>query len=107
MNTATADIAADPTQGLRHAKKVVGYMAIGVMPSEENALLAQEALHAAVADGQGEASTALRAVGAIKAGLAPKEEMCRDAMAEITALLDRVSETSRAELRQRFSAARG
>lgn len=100
----------DPVAGLRHAKRVVGYMAIGVMPSDENAAIARRAVEDASQDAEVDrtaTSTTMHALGAIGAGIAPSVEMCRASLSEINELMDRLSETSRATLRARFESARG
>ena len=101
MNTTNNTL--DPVEGLKHAKKVVGYMRIGVMPSADNATAARQAVLAAIDQNEGSlAATALRALGAIRVGVAPSAELCHQADSEIAALLERVRESSSQALRGRF-----
>ena len=88
MNTALA--------GLESAKRTVLWMDMGIVPSQANAQLAREAL-------EGYDSPKARTVlGAIDMGLAPRQELCREAVAEIDIAIDLEREGSGSQLRERF-----
>jgi len=95
---------------LQHARKVVRWMEVGVLASQDNARLAREALRKAQAeqpDATQHGRAADVALSAIEMGLAPKVELCREADAEISRIIDRVRETTSATLRDRYEHARG
>lgn len=81
MNTTIDDLV--------RAKKVVGFMGMGIMPSEHHAAAAQRALREAAAGTYGDlpCATAIRVTGAIAMGVAPSQAQCRAADGEISGLV--------------------
>ena len=85
--------------GFQSAKRIIQWMDLGVLPSQENALKAR----ATLAEVDPAAVTQSRVVlGAIEMGFAPRRDLCRSAIAEIDAVIDIEREVSSAQLREHF-----
>lgn len=99
MNTNDQDI-----ESVIHARKMVRWMGQGVVPSQENANLAQGALRDYIASGDGDVNprVAVRVTGAIAMGILPSEQMCNDAAEEITQVIDSMREKDSNKLRDEF-----
>ena len=82
--------------GLQSAKQVVQWMDMGIVPSQANAKAAREHLQ------DFEAPKARTVLGAIDMGLAPRQELCREAIVEINVAIDQAREISGSQLRERF-----
>lgn len=82
-------------QGLRSAKQVVQWMHMGIVPSQANAKAAREYLVDV------DAPKARTVLGAIGMGLAPRQELCLEAISEIDVAIDQAREVSGAQLRER------
>lgn len=83
-------------EGLQSAKKIVQWMGIGVMPSQANAQLASEAIRGA------EAPQALGVLSAIGMGLAPRADLCREAISQLDNAIDQAREFKGTQPRERF-----
>jgi len=86
----------------KHARKIVRWMGLGVMPSQDQALRAQAALsdYAAQPEAAIEPKTAIRVIRSIGIGIAPSEEMCRTAEMEVAAIIDSIRDRDSASLRE-------
>lgn len=95
---------------VQFAKKVVRWMALGVIPSAENARAGRDAIDMAQDELEIEVSDVRQArvvLSAIEQGVVPRLSLCEDAEVQINALISRLRETSSETLRERFERARG
>lgn len=76
------------------ARRVVRFMGMGIMPSEQLARDARHVLHEVTASDYGDLPSkgAIRVTGAIAMGLAPSQEQCALADAEIGQLVEAMRE---------------
>lgn len=89
-------------EGVLHARQMARWAAVGIMPSQENAIKAQTSLKDYAVEGEFNPSLAIRVTGAIGMGVMPSEDNCRAAEGEINQVIDEMRETDRATLRDNY-----
>lgn len=93
---------AQNTEGAFHARQMVRWSAMGIVPSQANAIKAQLALKDFAVEGDFNPAKSIRLTGAIGMGVLPSVLNCREAEGEINQVIDSMREVDRNTLRENY-----
>lgn len=94
----------DSIKEVAHARSMVRWMGLGVMPSTQNVekakLAIQDQIKSGVAD-PSDLKQAMRVTNAMLQGIAPSQENCKAAAIDLSQLIERLRESSANTVRDR------